>query len=190
MPQQIRKGLIGKTPRKVPITPTTPVERKPHIPTGDAEDINKASNLPVYKGNCFVDYDHTKLADYEMELFETDVQLPNSPVKARVKVCLYHKAQMESLKKDELSAIRAMSIAPYGKCHICELPVGIREENTPLPDKPGDTVPVTFWEHLDDPIIVCHERCVCKAEVKSNEDPDIKKRTGGRVGRHRRISLV
>lgn len=141
-------------------TPANPVPKKPSTPVGDEgarRDAMNRHNKP--QGHCFVDFDHSTLIAAERELFTTEVQLPGSSVKARVLVCLHHKVEMEALQADKMAAARTMSIAPYGKCHVCDEPVGLRDEETPLPTRAGETVPVTYWERIDKTEDVVHERC-------------------------------
>jgi len=151
---------VGAVTSKTVRTPTSPVEKKPPTPEGDDGARRKAMATPKSQGHCFVDFDHSSLSsDAERELYPTEVQLPNSSVKARVLVCLHHKIEMEALQSDKLEAARTMSIAPYGRCYVCDDPVGLRDESTPLPTKPGDTVPVNFWERMDKLEHVVHLQC-------------------------------
>jgi len=136
------------------------VEKAPLTESGSQAEKTDSMNRQTRKdGHCFVDDDHSRLTGQETELYPTEVQLPGSNVKARVLVCLHHKMEMEALAEDRMEASRKMSIAPYGRCHVCGEPVGLRDETTPLPDQRGNTVPVNFWERMDKREHVVHLQC-------------------------------
>jgi len=157
---RVVRPRVGAVTSKTVRTPTSPVEKKAPTPEGDDRARRKAMEAPKHEGHCFVDFDHSTLqTNAERELYPTEVQLPGSSVKARVLVCLHHKVEMEALQADKLEAARTMSIAPYGRCHVCDDPVGLRDESTPLPSKPGETVPVNFWERMDKLEHVVHLQC-------------------------------
>jgi hypothetical protein len=167
-------------------SPANPVERKPPTTEGDDSAKRKAMASPKPQGHCFVDFDHSALTSVEQELYPTEVQLPNSSVKARVLVCLHHKMEMEALQADKMEAARTMSIAPYGRCFVCDDPVGLRDESTPLPSKPGDTVPVNFWERMDKLEHVVHLHCRRGyKELVVDDDGNESK-----PGWHKKIALV
>ena len=175
------------TNRRVVRTPANPVEKKPPTPEGDDSARRKAMATPKPQKHCFVDFDHSVLqTDAERELYPTEVQLPGSSVKARVLVCLHHKVEMEALQADKMEAARTMSIAPYGRCHVCDDPVGLRDESTPLPSKPGETVPVNFWERMDKLEHVVHLHCRRGyKELVIDDDGNESK-----PGWHKKIALV
>lgn len=149
--------LTSKTVR----TPANPVPTRPPTASGGDEEKRdaraRAESKP--KGSCFVDDDHSEFSQQELELFPTEVQLPGSSIKAKVQVCLHHKMEMDQLKEHGLAAAKSMSIAPYGRCYNCDEPVGLRDEETRLPDSAGELVPVTYWVRADLEEHVVHERC-------------------------------
>ena len=156
----IRPRGARLTPRTVR-TPSSPVPKKPSTESGGIKDkqASMKRSEPKATGHCFVDEDHSSYSAQELELFPTEVQLPNSSVKAKVMVCLHHKVEMDELKEHGLGAARKLAVAPYGRCYVCDDPLGLRDEETRLPDQPGEQVPVNFWERMDKPEDVVHVRC-------------------------------
>jgi hypothetical protein len=163
------------------------VAKPPTESGGDGEKRAARARAEVKpKGSCFVDDDHSELSEREMELFPTEVQLPGSSVKAKVLVCLHHKVEMDQLKEHGLAAAKTLSIAPYGRCHSCDEPVGLRDEDTRLPDSLGELVPVTYWERMDLPEHVVHERCRPAYRIKVVDEHDNESKPGWQ----RRVVLV
>ena len=180
---RVVRPLNSKTVR----TPANPVEKKAPTAEGDDSARRKAMATPKSQGHCFVDFDHSTLqTDVERELYPTEVQLPDSSVKARVLVCLHHKVEMEALQADKMKAARTMSIAPYGRCYVCDDPVGLRDETTTLPTKPGETVPVNYWERMDKLEHVVHLHCRRGYKEKVIDDDG----NESNCGWHKRIALV
>lgn len=174
MAQQIRRTTTNNTPARKIFTPTDPVpnEQEPIVPGSGNEALER--NLTQSGPDvCFIP-DHTGIDTIlASQVTEMEVAIPGTTIVTNVKVCVVHKGMLDKARGESVEKAKAAAEAPYGRCHVCSQPVGLRQPGAP---KPKDGI-LTFWRHLNNLNDVCHETCYCTAVAENGEKVGRKRKT-------------